>query len=88
MTEVEAINAAEAQIGARVRELRTEAGLTQAQLAVRAGTNQAVIQKIENGHSIRPRILAELAHVLGVNPAWLQFGEPYASIGLPVIATP
>ncbi|WXG55151.1 MAG: helix-turn-helix transcriptional regulator [Candidatus Sedimenticola sp. (ex Thyasira tokunagai)] len=52
--------------------------MTQAQLAVRAGTNQAVIQKIENGYSQRPRMLADLAHILQINPAWLQFGEPSA----------
>ncbi|MEJ1298818.1 MAG: helix-turn-helix transcriptional regulator [Candidatus Sedimenticola sp. (ex Thyasira tokunagai)] len=68
----------------RLRETRKEAGLTQVQLAVRAGTIQAVIQKIENGHSQRPRILPELAYALKVNPAWLQFGEPFASADLPV----
>ncbi|MEJ1363529.1 MAG: helix-turn-helix transcriptional regulator [Candidatus Sedimenticola sp. (ex Thyasira tokunagai)] len=78
MIGTEAIRAAEAEIGTRLRQLRTEAGLTQLQLAIRAGTNQAVIQKIENGHSQRPRILADLSHVLKVNPAWLQFGEPFA----------
>ncbi|MEJ1385797.1 MAG: helix-turn-helix transcriptional regulator [Candidatus Sedimenticola sp. (ex Thyasira tokunagai)] len=78
MTGTEAMRAAEAKISTRLRETRTAAGLTQLQLAVRAGTNQAVIQKIENGHSQRPRKLAELAHVLKVNPAWLQWGEPFA----------
>ncbi|MEJ1463346.1 MAG: helix-turn-helix transcriptional regulator [Candidatus Sedimenticola sp. (ex Thyasira tokunagai)] len=78
MIELEAMRAAEAGIGTRLRQLRKEAGLTQVQLAVRAGTNQAVIQKIENGVSLRPRILVDLAHNLQVNPAWLQFGEPFA----------
>ncbi|MEJ1392116.1 MAG: helix-turn-helix transcriptional regulator [Candidatus Sedimenticola sp. (ex Thyasira tokunagai)] len=78
MIGTETIRAAEAGIGTRLRQLRKEAGLTQQQLAIRAGTNQAVIQKIENGHSLRPRVLADLAHALQVNPAWLQFGEPFA----------
>ncbi|MEJ1334519.1 MAG: helix-turn-helix transcriptional regulator [Candidatus Sedimenticola sp. (ex Thyasira tokunagai)] len=78
MIELDAIRAAEAEICTGLRQLRTEAGLTQVQLAVRAGTNQAVIQKIESGHSQCPRILADLACVLKVNPAWLQFGEPFA----------
>ncbi|MEJ1407769.1 MAG: helix-turn-helix transcriptional regulator [Candidatus Sedimenticola sp. (ex Thyasira tokunagai)] len=78
MIGTEAIRAAEAGIGTRLRQLRTEAGLTRVQLAARAGTNQAVIQKIENGVSLCPRVLADLAHVLKVNPAWLQFGEPFA----------
>ncbi|MEJ1463505.1 MAG: helix-turn-helix transcriptional regulator [Candidatus Sedimenticola sp. (ex Thyasira tokunagai)] len=47
---------AEAEIKTRLRETRKEAGLTQVQLAVRAGTIQAVIQKIENGHSTRYKI--------------------------------
>ena len=34
-------------IGDRVRSARKDRGLTQAQLAALAGTNQAVIQKIE-----------------------------------------
>ena len=42
-------------IGIRLRSARREKGLTQDQLAKEAGTNQAVIQKIENGKSLRPR---------------------------------
>jgi hypothetical protein len=37
-----------------------------------------VIQKIENGKSLRPRNIMDIAQVLNVNPAWLQFGEPWA----------
>jgi transcriptional regulator with XRE-family HTH domain len=54
-------------------------GWTQEQLAVQAGTNQAVIQKIENGKSLRPRKIDEIASVLEVNPAWLMFGDERAS---------
>ena len=36
-------------IGNRCREARNAKGLTQVQLGELAGTNQAVIQKIENG---------------------------------------
>jgi transcriptional regulator with XRE-family HTH domain len=50
-------------------------GWTQEQLAQNAGTNQAVIQKIENGKSLRPRKIDTIASVLNVNPAWLMFGE-------------
>jgi len=53
-------------------------GWTQEQLAVQAGTNQAVIQKIENGKSLRPRKIDEIASVLEVNPAWLMFGDDKA----------
>ena len=62
-------------LGERLRYRRRQMGWTQEQLAVQAGTNQAVIQKIENGKSLRPRKINEIAAVLGVNPAWLMFGE-------------
>lgn len=65
-------------IGVRLRASRRKEGLTQDQLAAQAGTNQAVIQKIENGKSMRPRQIMQIAKVLRVNPAWLQFGEPFA----------
>jgi transcriptional regulator with XRE-family HTH domain len=65
-------------IGIRLRSARREKGLTQDRLAKEAGTNQAVIQKIENGKSFRPRLIMEIAESLEVNPAWLQFGEPWA----------
>ncbi len=62
-------------LGSRLRRKRRERGWTQEELALRAGTNQAVIQKIENGKSLRPRKIDEIAQVLDVNPAWLMFGE-------------
>ena len=62
-------------LGARLRRKRREKGWTQEQLAIKAGTNQAVIQKIENGKSLRPRKINEIAKVLEVNPAWLMFGD-------------
>lgn len=65
-------------IGDRVRTMRQARGLTQTQLGDASATNQAVIQKIENGNSLRPRQIMRIAQVLEVNPAWLQFGEPYA----------
>lgn len=69
---------AKERIGERVREARKTRGITQETLGHLAGTNQAVIQKIENGKSRNPRIVEGLAVALEVNPAWLQWGEPYA----------
>ncbi|TVO69679.1 helix-turn-helix domain-containing protein [Sedimenticola selenatireducens] len=71
--------AAEKGLGVRVRRLREGVGFTQSNLAAMAGTNQAVIQKIENGHSTRPRVLSAIAVALNVNPAWLQFGDGFAN---------
>ena len=42
------LNAAQ-RIGAQIRERRREAGLTQKQLAVRAGISQAVLSRVESG---------------------------------------
>ena len=62
-------------LGERLRCRRREKGWTQDQLAAHAGTNQAVIQKIENGRSLRPRKINEIASALEVSPSWLMFGE-------------
>lgn len=62
-------------LGQRMRCRRQQKRWTQEQLARRAGTNQAVIQKIENGKSLRPRKINKIAEVLGVNPAWMMFGD-------------
>ena len=61
-------------LGGRLRKRRRELGWTQMYLAERVGTSQAVIQKIENGKSLRPRILEEIAEALSVRPSWLMFG--------------
>lgn len=66
-------------LGERMRFRRRQMGFTQDQLAVLSETNQAVIQKIENGKSLRPRKINNIATVLEVNPAWLMFGESEAS---------
>jgi transcriptional regulator with XRE-family HTH domain len=61
---------------------RREKGWTQEQLAAVAGTNQAVIQKIENGRSLRPRRINEIAAALEVSPSWLMFGDAPAGGGM------
>ena len=62
-------------LGERLCYKRKQRGWTQQELAERAGTNQAVIQKIENGKSLRPRKLDDIAQALDVSPAWLQYGS-------------
>ena len=50
--------------------------MTQERLAELAdNTTQAVIQKIENGKSLRPRKIDKIADVVGVKAAWLMFGS-------------
>jgi len=69
-------------IGSRLREAGISQGLTQEELGELVGTNQAVIQKIENGKTRHLRIVDGLAIALEVNPAWLQWGEPYAAMSV------
>jgi len=64
LTEEARINAAVAQL---IYEARTEAGLSQAQLAERIGTRQSVISRLEDadyeGHSLN--MLQRIANALG-----------------------
>jgi transcriptional regulator with XRE-family HTH domain len=56
-------------MGERLVDLRKRAGLTQEQLAVRAGVASATVRRIE-GDDIDPRLstIRKLAAVLGVEP--------------------
>ena len=65
-------------VGPRLRETRIARGLTLKQLGKLVGTTKAVVQKIERGKVWHPSVVAELAVALDVNPAWLQWGEPFA----------
>lgn len=58
----------------RLRNARKCLKWSQQDLATRAGTTQAVIQKIENGKSLRPRNIVAIAKALEVEPSWLMFG--------------
>jgi DNA-binding XRE family transcriptional regulator len=61
-----------AALGAAIREHRVRAGLTQAQLAERAGIGRPHLNHIEGG-SKNPTVvvLVHLAHTLGVAPGEL-----------------
>lgn len=61
-------------LAARLRMARKVKSWSQQDLANRAGTTQAVIQKIENGKSLRPRNIEAIAEALDVEAAWLMFG--------------
>ena len=67
-------------IGERVRCVRGALGWTQMELAelLPGDVTQGHIHKIESGRSLRPRGIEHLARTLSVNPAWLQFGYPFA----------
>lgn len=54
-------------LGQLIYDLRTEAGLSQRELAARMGTTQSVISRVEEGGGVRNRIdtLARVATALG-----------------------
>ena len=57
---------ADPRLGSRLKEIRTAAGLTQAELAERAGVSRKTINTVENGVFTPSTLLAlELARALG-----------------------
>src|SRR5689334_2223485 len=65
--------------GDAVRQQRTARGMSQKELADRAGTSQATIEKIENGKSHRSRYLPVVFSVLGLPLGQLGNRENAAS---------
>ena len=63
------------QLSARLKYLRDIHGLSQAELAQKAGTTQQAIQQAEKGKARQPRYLHQLARVMDVPVEWLLFGE-------------
>ncbi len=61
------------RIGPRLRQLRTEAGLTQAELAERAGVADGTISRLERGRIAAPsaKLVEKLAEGLGTPVASL-----------------
>ena len=59
-------------IGARVRELRTAKGWSQADLAREIGVSQQMIDALEKGQTKKTRYIVELAAKLGTTPEDLQ----------------
>ena len=62
-------------LATRLRHARKVRNWSQQTLATRVSTSQAVIQKIENGKSLRPRNIVAIAGSLEVEPSWLMFGS-------------
>ncbi len=61
--------------GERLRARRIELGLSQQELAGRAGLTQTAIAEIEANHTRSSRKLLELARALGVSAHWLATGQ-------------
>jgi transcriptional regulator with XRE-family HTH domain len=65
----------------RLRELRFALGLTQAELAARAGVRRATVSRLENSRvgAIDLEVLEKLADLLGVEPGFLLSRTPPAA---------
>ncbi len=77
-------NAVSARFGENLRHERRRAGLSQEQLASRAGYHRTEIGKLENGERV-PRIdtLIALCTVLNVSPLMLLRGIVYTPLETP-----
>lgn len=60
----------------RVRQRRKELGLTQKDVAKRAGVPQSTIGQIEGGRNKSTKKIIELARALAVSPEYLLYGTP------------
>ncbi|MDM8056555.1 XRE family transcriptional regulator [Klebsiella aerogenes] len=61
-------------LAARLKFARENKGLSQAQLADMIGLSQQSVAKIENGETLQPRKIKEIAKALDVSQKWLQLG--------------
>lgn len=59
----------------RLKYARELANLSQQEVAKRAKISQPTYFKIENGSTLKPRNILEIAHALNVNVDWLATGE-------------
>lgn len=59
----------------RLRWAREQRGLTQVQLAEKAGVSQGTVGNAESGVRKRPRDLLQLAAALDASPHWLESGK-------------
>ena len=64
----------------KFRKLRDVRGLSQMDLAEKAGLTQVTISRIERGHPAIYATLDKAAQVLGVPPEWLMLKNPLDAI--------
>jgi transcriptional regulator with XRE-family HTH domain len=78
------------EVGSRLRWARERAGLSQLEVAVRAGLHVRTIHNIETGKKSRCRLTTffRLADALGVSPYWLMSGDDASGPGADVMDHP
>lgn len=76
-------------VGRRARRLREGRGLTEQELAGRAGLSPGMVMSYEQGvTSVDPALTQDLAHGLGVSVDELLGSQPRASRGVPALSGP
>jgi phage repressor protein C with HTH and peptisase S24 domain len=81
-------NNIEMSIGARVKQARKAAKMTQGELGDRSGLKQSTISDLEVGKSQGTTYIASLAAALGVNALWLETGRgSMAPSAIPLLDT-
>lgn len=68
--------------GERIKKLRRARGMTQVQLADRAGASSQVISNMERSYTadlIRPELITSLASALGTTVDYLLCSSPYSA---------
>lgn len=68
------------KLSERLKYIRAHYGLSQADLADKAGTTQQAIQQAEKGKARQPRYLHKLAQELDISVEWMVFGEAEKNI--------
>lgn len=63
-------------LGRRVRQARKAEGLTQVQLAKKAGVEQSTISELEKGENVGSVHLVAIARALRRRPQWIETGMP------------
>lgn len=80
-------------LGKRIRERRLELGMTQQELAKRAGIAQSTLSALEQGKTEKSRDLVSIAQALRTNPTFLATGVGEAGVtkqtptSIPVLST-
>lgn len=68
-------------INERIRTLRKQKGLTQAEFGKKIGIGQAGVSKLEQeGNVVVEQNIRLISEAFGVNPAWLRTGEGKAQV--------
>ncbi len=76
-------------IGQRLEAARRRRVMTQAEVAQAAGVSLITVTRLENdsgGGSPRPTTIRRVAEAVGVDPAWLMFGDEIEEVGTKKLA--